>query len=1528
MSRPRTRTWRAPVAVALSIALLVAFSPTERVAAIAGGYYPVRISPDVPGSFAAPVGIVRALSGDIYVADTSNSRIKRMSPAGAVLSVWGSRGTATGQFREPEGVAVLSTGRVVVADTDNNRIQLFEADGTYVATWGSAGSGNGQFSAPCGIAVDALDNIYVADAANGRIQKFSSAGVYMAKIGSQGPGNGQLDNPRGVAVDSSGLIYVADTNNKRIQKFSAAGGYLAQWGLKEVSGWTYSRYSTPYSLAIDATGNLLVADAAGMKYVPEDPSSAKYYVERCSLTGTILSQWGAPGTEPGQFAGAWGVALRPGGGAYVTDGGNNRVQVLSATGIADAVWSGKGSGPGELDSPQGLAIDAGDNVYVADTGNDRIQAFNSTGGYLSAWGSTGSAVGFLDDPTDVAIDAGGNVWVVERANNRVQSFTSTGTPLSVIGSGLLSAPEGIALDTDGNVYVADTGGSRVRKISPAGTLLLTVTGDATYPLYQPTDVALDAAGNIYVSDRQGARVRVYDGAGVYLRTIGMAGSNAGEFSQPSGVVVTGGSLFVVDSGNNRIQRFTTAGTYETTFGVKGGALGEMSGPWRGAVDSLGRIVVAERDNHRMQVWAYDGTAPTSSYTGFANFGTYSTPVTMTISATDAGSGVAQTYYRVNADSYAPYTAPLVFSTDGTYVVRYYSVDRIGNIESERQARVTIDMTGPQGTFVLAGGASYAGSTVSSALSFTDPSSVIDMRFDSGSGYGDWESYATSRDFILGEGAQTVFVQLRDSLNNVSTHSDSVTVDLTAPSTEATDVPSGWTNQPVSMSLLATDSASGVADTFYRIGDGVVQKYTSSFVVDAEGETVVSFRSVDAVGNAEETATVTVRIDVTDPSALATVSPAGWYSGPVTVTIEASDTPGASLDVSGIEAVYYRLGTGSPQLYDGAFQVTDEGETTVWYWAVDVAGNIAAESSVLARVDTLRPTGSMAIAGGQAVIATTTPTVDSEVPDAVEMRIDTGSGYGDWILYAPQTRVTLVGAGDHTVTVEYRDRADNRLLLVDDVYLDLTAPVTVATGIPASWSSQPVMVTLTAEDADSVVVATYFRTNNGSEWSAVVEYGGEFVVDAEGETALEFWSVDTLGNTETTRTASIRIDYEPAAPDAPAIAAIGRDWLDVSWYVHPESDVVTYTVWRRAAGEDSWTSIGVASAGDAVENGFVARDTGLTSGAVYEYGMSVHDTVGNVSALSAVTSATVGIADSRLYGGDRYQTSLAITSATFEASDVAVLATGASFADALGASSLAGALHAPVLITPTDSLPAGLLEELARLRVERVVIIGGERAVSQAVETQLADFAVQRLAGADRYATAAIVASETIAVREAAGLPNRVFIVRGDSFADALAASPVAYANHIPVLLVRSDSVPAPTQDLIATMTAPEAVIIGGTAAIGETVATALAIPVERVYGPNRYETAAAVATWAIDKGLAGAGTAGVATGAAFPDALTGGAAMGAVDGTILLTAPTTLSPGTSEWFAANAGTLETVTVLGGERAISASVYDELRGLLR
>ncbi|KKL59251.1 hypothetical protein LCGC14_2217220, partial [marine sediment metagenome] len=136
---------------------------------------------------------------------------------------FGNRGSGDGKFDEPESVAVDSAGGVYVADTLNHRIQkLSESAGSLSHEWsfGSLGSGDGQFWNPYGVAVDSAGNVYVADTSNHRIQKFSQSGGSLShewSLGSFGSGEGEFSRPRGVAVDAAGNVYVADTHNYRIQ---------------------------------------------------------------------------------------------------------------------------------------------------------------------------------------------------------------------------------------------------------------------------------------------------------------------------------------------------------------------------------------------------------------------------------------------------------------------------------------------------------------------------------------------------------------------------------------------------------------------------------------------------------------------------------------------------------------------------------------------------------------------------------------------------------------------------------------------------------------------------------------------------------------------------------------------------------------------------------------------------------------------------------------------------------------------------------------------------------------------------------------------------------------------------------------------------------------------------------------------------------------------------------------------------------------------------------------------------------------
>jgi len=303
---------------------------------------------------------------------------------------------------------------------------------------------------------------------------------------------------------------------------------------------------------------------------------------------------------------------------------------------------------------------------------------------------------------------------------------------------------------------------------------------------------------------------------------------------------------------------------------------------------------------------------------------------------------------------------------------------------------------------------------------------------------------------------------------------------------------------------------------------------------------------------------------------------------------------------------------------------------------------------------------------------------------------------------------------------------------------------------------------------------------------------------------------------------------------------------------------------------------------------------------------------------------------RLSGADRYSTCLAVSRQNFAHAETVVIATGADFPDALAASALAGLYKSPLLLTKPDALPSGLTAELARLGCDEVVIVGGAKAVSASVEKALASAGYPlkaRLAGTDRYDTAARVYRHIVAAGGTNGA-TVPFVVRGDSFPDALAASPFAWREVRPVLLVRPTSAPAPTMSIISGYGINTIIVIGGTSAVGPGALSNLAaassdgIEYYRFAGTNRYETAAAVAR-------AWGGVfpyVGVASGLTFPDALAGGAACGARGGALLLTSTTSLATPAASIITASRPYLWRAEIFGGTKSLSNGVRDRILSL--
>ena len=304
---------------------------------------------------------------------------------------------------------------------------------------------------------------------------------------------------------------------------------------------------------------------------------------------------------------------------------------------------------------------------------------------------------------------------------------------------------------------------------------------------------------------------------------------------------------------------------------------------------------------------------------------------------------------------------------------------------------------------------------------------------------------------------------------------------------------------------------------------------------------------------------------------------------------------------------------------------------------------------------------------------------------------------------------------------------------------------------------------------------------------------------------------------------------------------------------------------------------------------------------------------------------------RSSGADRYATAVAVSSASFDTADVVVLATGADFPDALSAAGLAGSYDAPLLLTRPTDLPTVVRDEIVRLGASKVVVVGGTKAVSSSVAgavDALAGVSVERISGTDRYATAAQVAA-AIAAREGA-TPN-AYVARGDTFPDALACSPFAFHEAMPILLTRTASLPSATRDAIEDLGVTDVVVAGGTPAVSDAVKNSIdgiaGVSVVRVAGTNRYETAAAVAEHGVNSGWGSWQYVGIATGLNFPDALVGGVACGNRGGVLLMTDPRYVSGATHATMLLHASSILRVDIFGGTNVVSSDVAESLGTML-
>ncbi|TXH78339.1 MAG: hypothetical protein E6Q85_01820, partial [Thiothrix sp.] len=402
---------------------------------------------------------------NIYVLDSSYSRVTKFSKAGVVLTQWGGFGNVDGTFNSTSGSAGIgldSVGNVYVNDI--SRLQKFTSNGVQLDISPNDSTKALSFSSLVmtdwsslsDVAIDASGSIYVVDSVKHRVRKLSATGQVIANWGSNGAGNGQFNSPSRIAVHDD-FVYVADTGNRRIQRFSLDGDYQLQWTVYAVNGAA----AGPVGIATDSNGKVYVSD-------PNQSGT----LQRFSADGVYEARWGSINTVPPSYpvASSRGIGVDSTGFTYAVGMLNSlpRIVRFDATGVMQITGLGYASNEaGKLSTPTDVALDSLGNVYVADSANNRIQKFDSNGSYLAQWTNFSTPYGIVIDDEDT-------VFIVEKGAARLQKRDVAGQPIGNPsqwnGSGTLSdgttgtfnQPVGLAIAGDYVFTVEDGGNARIQ----------------------------------------------------------------------------------------------------------------------------------------------------------------------------------------------------------------------------------------------------------------------------------------------------------------------------------------------------------------------------------------------------------------------------------------------------------------------------------------------------------------------------------------------------------------------------------------------------------------------------------------------------------------------------------------------------------------------------------------------------------------------------------------------------------------------------------------------------------------------------------------------------------------------------------------------------------------------------------------------------------------------------------------------------------------------------------------------------------
>ena len=644
------------------------------------------VTPVISGDIATldwPEDMVQDSSGNFYVVDVNKHKILKITPAGVVTTFAGT-GTAgfsnhttatSAQFKNPSGIAMDASGHLYVADSGNHCIRKITVSngnagavstfsGMQTAGYKNATNTTSQFNTPTDI-VFYNNYFYVTDFGNHAIRQITSTGSVTTVSGGIGAGGidgagniSKHNGPYRLAINKQSAIYVADSTGHTIRKITFIQGATPTnvsvttiAGLNDDLGYkdgvaSRARFNQPTGIAVDDLGNVFVAD---LKNNAVRMITAQGIVRTLSGEVPSTDDNGATNTMI-RFNAPSQCYVNALGDLYITERDEHAIQKMSLKpNYSVSTMKIKGSA---LNYPHDMTQDSKGNYFVVNRNGHQIIKITPTGtaSVFAGSGAAGyqdgtSAVAKFNNPTSLVCDSADNLYVVDINNNRIRKITPAGVVSTFAGSGAaattngtgvaaaFNAPYYIRMDKSGNSYVSEWNGHVIRKITPSG-VVSTIAGTVGLSGYangvgtavkfrNPSGLHVDDAGNVYVADYSNHAIRKITTTGAVITLSGNNATDTGsngagaidgipsiaQFNGPHSIAVDAlGNVFVVELNGHRV-RMITPDNFTRTIAGNGvanridhafGPFAQFNGPTAAFIDKTQKLIVVERGTNALR----------------------------------------------------------------------------------------------------------------------------------------------------------------------------------------------------------------------------------------------------------------------------------------------------------------------------------------------------------------------------------------------------------------------------------------------------------------------------------------------------------------------------------------------------------------------------------------------------------------------------------------------------------------------------------------------------------------------------------------------------------------------------------------------------------------------------------------------------------------------------------------------------------------------------------------------------------------